>query len=192
MELFEEIRRGYAAGETIKGLAKKHGVHRRMVRQAISAIPPGEENGARATETGSGERAHRPDAGRRSEGAAQAAAHGAPDLDAAEEEHPDQPIAEPTVRRYVQQRKQELGLRSGSVCAAELRLGPGGQVDWFEAVAKLDGEPCKLQFFAMRSMASGDAFHRAYTNATQQALLEAHEHAFDYFGGVFRTLRYDN
>ena len=41
MELFEEIRRGYAAGETIKGLAKKHGVHRRMVRQAIaSAIPP--------------------------------------------------------------------------------------------------------------------------------------------------------
>ncbi len=35
MELFEEIRRGYAVGETIKGLAKKHGVHRRMVRQAI-------------------------------------------------------------------------------------------------------------------------------------------------------------
>ena len=44
----------------------------------------------------------------------------------------------------------------------------------------------------MRSMASGDAFHRAYTNATQQALLEGHEHAFDYFGGVLRTLRYDN
>ena len=41
MELFEEIRRGYAAGETIQGLAKKHGVHRRMVRQALaSAIPP--------------------------------------------------------------------------------------------------------------------------------------------------------
>jgi hypothetical protein len=29
-------------------------------------------------------------------------------------------------------------------------------------VAKLDGEPRTLQFFAMRSMASGDAFHRAY------------------------------
>ena len=26
----------------------------------------------------------------------------------------------------------------------------------------------------------------------QQAFLEAHEHAFAYFGGVFRTLRYDN
>ncbi len=41
MELFEEIRRGYAAGETIRGLAKKYEVHRRMVRQALgSAIPP--------------------------------------------------------------------------------------------------------------------------------------------------------
>jgi hypothetical protein len=41
VELFEEIRLGHAAGETILQLAKKHGVHRRMVRQAISgAIPP--------------------------------------------------------------------------------------------------------------------------------------------------------
>jgi len=41
VELFEVIRRGYAAGETIQGLSKKHGVHRQMVRQAIgNAIPP--------------------------------------------------------------------------------------------------------------------------------------------------------
>jgi hypothetical protein len=41
MELFETIRREYAAGETIQGLARKHGVHRRMIRQAIgNAIPP--------------------------------------------------------------------------------------------------------------------------------------------------------
>ena len=40
VELFEVIRRGYAAGETIQGLSKKHGVHRRMVRQALgNAIP---------------------------------------------------------------------------------------------------------------------------------------------------------
>ena len=65
-------------------------------------------------------------------------------------------------------------------------------MDWFEATAKLGGERCVLQFFAMRSMGSGDAFHRAYTNATQQAFLEGHEHGFAYFGGVFRTLRYDN
>lgn len=44
----------------------------------------------------------------------------------------------------------------------------------------------------MRSMGSGAAYHRAYTHATQQAFLEAHEQAFRYFGGVFRLLRYDN
>ncbi len=44
----------------------------------------------------------------------------------------------------------------------------------------------------MRSMGSGDAFHRDYTNATQQAFLKGHEHAFAYFAGVFRTLGYDN
>jgi transposase len=59
-------------------------------------------------------------------------------------------------------------------------------------VAKLGGERRKLQFFAMRSMSSGDAFHRAYTNATQQAFLEGHEYAFAYFHGVFGTLRSDN
>ena len=31
-----------------------------------------------------------------------------------------------------------------------------------------------------------------YRHATQQAFLEAHERAFDHFGGVFRLLRYDN
>jgi transposase len=109
------------------------------------------------------------------------------------EEHPGHPIAEPTVRRYVQQRKQDLGLGRREVFVPQsYDWGQEGQVDWFEAMAKLDGELCKLQLFAMRSMASGDAFHRAYSNATQQALLEGHKHAFDYFGGVFRTLRYDN
>ena len=42
VELFEEIRREYEFGVgTIKGVAKKLGVHRRMVRQAVKdAVPP--------------------------------------------------------------------------------------------------------------------------------------------------------
>ena len=46
MELFEEIRRGHTAGETIQGLAKQHGVHRRMVRQAIANAIPAEKKKA--------------------------------------------------------------------------------------------------------------------------------------------------
>ncbi|MFO0508623.1 MAG: hypothetical protein ACK5YZ_01310 [bacterium] len=34
MEMFETIWREYAAGGTVKGLARKHGVQRRMMRQA--------------------------------------------------------------------------------------------------------------------------------------------------------------
>ena len=42
MELFEQIPREYELGwERSKGVARKLGVHRRMVRQALtSAVPP--------------------------------------------------------------------------------------------------------------------------------------------------------
>jgi hypothetical protein len=93
VKLFEEIRRGYAAGETISGLAKKHGVHRRMVRQAVASAIPAAEKEARtgAAETGSGERGHRPDVGRRPDGAAQATAYGHRIWTRLRKEHPGQP-----------------------------------------------------------------------------------------------------
>lgn len=56
-------------------------------------------------------------------------------------------------------------------------------MDWYEAYADLDGEPIGLQVFAMRSMASGTAFHRVCPCATQQAFLEALELA-TYFEGL--------
>lgn len=41
MELFEEIRREYEFGVgTIRAVAKKLGIHRRMVRQAIADAQP--------------------------------------------------------------------------------------------------------------------------------------------------------
>jgi hypothetical protein len=97
------------------------------------------------------------------------------------------------VRSYVQQRRHRLGLERREVFVPQsYAWGTEAQVDWYEAWAVLGGERVKLQVFEMRSMASGAAYHRAYSHATQQAFLEAHQLAFRYFEGVFRVLRYDN
>jgi len=50
----------------------------------------------------------------------------------------------------------------------------------------------RVQFFEMRACFSGREFHRGYPRQTQQALMEGHVKAFDHFGGVFGTVRYDN
>ncbi len=108
-------------------------------------------------------------------------------------EFPDAVVAESTVRNHVRERKHRMGLlRRETFVPQSYSWAQEAQVDWYEAWVDLGGERTKVQVFAMRSMASGAAFHRAYLHATQQAFVEAHEHAFAYFGCVFHLLRYDN
>src|SRR5690242_21876923 len=104
---------------------------------------------------------------------------------------PEVVMAESTVRRFVHRRKRELGLTGGgeTFIPQSYRWGQEAQVDWYEAWAELGGERQKLFVFCMRSMGSGGAFNRVYPHASQQAFLEAHELAFQYFGGVFAVLR---
>src|SRR4051794_20042119 len=195
VELFEQIRLGYAAGETILGMARKHGVHRRMVRQAIeNAIPPKRKSTPRQARKLDPVKPFIDGILEADKQAPRKQRHTAHRIwMRVREQFPEHNISESQVRRYVHKRKRECGLAADEIFVPQCYApGQEAQVDWYEAMVRLgDGEQ-KLYFFSMRSMASGDAFHRAYPHATQQALLEAHEKAFAYFGGVFRTLRYDN
>jgi transposase len=196
VELFEQIRREYAYGAgTIQGVANKLGVHRRMVREALADAVPRERKvtlrprpkleaavafieaileGDRTAPRKQRHTAHRIWCRIRAE---------MPEVDAAES----------SIRRYVRERKIQLRLVSQETFIPQSYCWGGeAQVDWYEAYADIGGEREKAYVFCMRSMASGGAFHCAFPHASQQAFLEAHELAFAYFSGVFRTLRYDN
>jgi len=196
VELFEQIRREYEFGVgTIKGVAHKLGVHRRMVRQALAnAEPPEREQSQRERPVIGPLRAFINailEADRKAPRKQRHTAHRI--FERIRTEMPEHKVAEVTVRLYVRERKRELGWSTRATCVPQnYQLGQEGQVDWYEAWAELSGAPVLLQVFSMRSMASGAAFHRAYHRATQQAFLDAHEHAFNYFQGVFAILRYDN
>jgi transposase len=196
VELFEQIRREYEFGVgTVRGVAKKFGVHRRQVRQALkNALPPERKNGERESPKLGLVKEFIDrilDADRRAPRKQRHTAHRV--FVRIQQELPSSEVSEVTVRRYVRVKKQQLGLLARQTFVPQsYGWGEEAQVDWYEATAQLGGELERVQVFAMRSMASGGAFHRAYARATQQALLEGHEQAFDYFGGAFRRLRYDN
>jgi transposase len=196
VELFEQIRREYEFGiGTIARVAKKVGVHRRMVREAIgSALPKPRKKTERPRGKLKAAVAFIDAILEGDRKAPRKQRHTAHRIwMRMQRELPECEIAERTVREYVHDRKIALGFLVREICVPQsYTWGVEAQIDWYEAYADLAGERIKLQVFAMRSMASGAAFHCAYLHATQQAFLEAHELAFAYFGGVFRKLRYDN
>jgi len=100
---------------------------------------------------------------------------------------------ESTVRRYVRLAKMAFGLQTPCAfipCNPE--AGQEAEVDWGTATAIIAGEELRLKFFCMRSKYSGKHFVRFYPCERQQAFLDAHIHAFSFYGGVFPVLIYDN
>jgi len=196
VELFEEIRREFEHGAgTVKGVARKLGVHRRMVREALADAIPRAKRKPKRPHPALGPVIEFIDgilaADRKAPRKQRHTAHRI--YGRIEEEMPSHAVSESSVRRYVSKRKPELGWTSRETFVPQAYAwGVEAQVDWYEAYADLGNERRKMQVFSMRSMASGGAFHRVYLRSTQQAFLEAHEEAFGYFGGVFRKLRYDN
>jgi len=66
------------------------------------------------------------------------------------------------------------------------------KADWGRAIAIMQGARIPFHFFCMRSKFSAKPFIRAYPCEKQQAFFDAHVHAFNFFGGVFPIIVYDN
>ena len=101
--------------------------------------------------------------------------------------------SEPTVRRYVREAKLRLGVGARQVfIPSDPQAGFEAEVDWGRCTAILGGKETRLKLFCMRSKFSGKHFVRCYPCERQQALFDAHIHAFAFFSGVFPVLIYDN
>ena len=195
MELFELIRRDRDREDlSVRALAQRHGVHRRAVRQALaSPLPPARKRpeGRPAPKLGP----YRElidgwlDADRE---APRKQRHTARRVwQRLVEEHGAE-VSERQVARYVLARRRERG--EPPVAMVPLVHDPGieAEVDWGEAFVILRGERTKVYVFHMRACHSGGAFAMAFQRESQQAFLEAHVHAFEWFGGTFGLIRYDN
>lgn len=102
-------------------------------------------------------------------------------------------VAETTVRDYVRARKRAMGWPPADVFIPQVHApGVGAQVDWGDAQVVLAGAPTLVHLFMMRASFSGATFCQASLVMTQQAFLELHVQAFEWFGGVFEEIRYDN
>ncbi|MCZ7537523.1 MAG: IS21 family transposase [Acidimicrobiia bacterium] len=195
VEQFERIRRDRREEAlSIRALARRHGVHRRAVRQALAAAtPPPKRVPPRASpvlgphlatvrrwliEDRSAPRKQRHTARRiwerlvDEEGAA---------------------VAEPTVRAAVARLKRELDLERRDVPIVALHLpGAEAQVDFGLAEAIIAGERTRVSLFHLRLSHSGEAVHVAYPTEGAEAFFEGHVIAFERLGGVPGLIRYDN
>jgi transposase len=99
---------------------------------------------------------------------------------------------ESSVRRYVRGARIRLGTAVSNVfIPLEAELGKEAEIDWGNCQAVLSGAQVRLKMFCMRSKGS-EHFVRCFACERQQAFFEGHIEAFNFFGGIFPTLIYDN
>ena len=162
MELFEQIRREYEHGVgTIQGVARKFGVHRRMVREAIdSAVPRPRKKAEREKPKMAVVIPWIEEILEADQKAARKQRHTAHRIWCRLKlERPEAAVGQSTVRQYVRKRKIELGLEHGEVFVPQTyHWGQEGQVDWYEAGPRLTVSRSRRTCFACGARPVGEPF----------------------------------
>ena len=201
VELFAAIRRDARVEKLpIRELARRHGVHRRLVREALTSVWP-EPRKAQPR------RRSRLDPYRSLiDGMLRA------DLDAPRKqrhtvkrifdrlvaEHDAAEVSYPMVRAYVARRRSEIRIEAGrgpeaSFVPQSHRPGVEAEVDFGDVAVRLAGEQVVCYLFSLRLSYSGKAVHQVFASQGQEAFFEGHVHALSVLGGVpTGKVRYDN
>ena len=196
VELFEQIRRDREfGGLSMHALARKYRVHRRTVRQALeSPVPPARKRPEGRPAPRLGEYRELIDSWLIADlSAPRKQRHTAKRIHERLVDEHGAEVSERQVRRYVRERRRALGMAVDEV-RVPLCHEPGAEaeVDWGRASVVLAGVLTEVFLFLMRACFSGACFVAAFPRENQQAFLEGHVHAFEFFGGCFATCRYDN
>lgn len=193
---FESIRRDHRLEQlSIRELARKHKVHRRVVRQALaSATPPKRREPASKPAPVMGPyedtvRAwliadkHAPRKQR----------HTARRVWTRLVAEEGATVAESTVREAVRRIRAEIADRPAEAMVPQVHEpGHEAEVDFGELWARIAGVMTKLWLFSMRLSASGRACHKVFATQAQEAFFDGHVDAFDRLGGIPLRIRYDN
>jgi transposase len=199
-ELFATIRRdARVEGLSVRELARRHGVHRRTVRQALEAAdPPPRKPRVSPAPRLDPFKATIDEMLRVDLDAPRKQRHTARRVLARlAEESGATELSYSTVRDYVAKRRPVIDAEAGwgREVFVPQQHAPGAEVevDFGELWVVLAGVKTKCHMFAFRLSFSGKAIHRVYPTQAQEAFLEGHIDAFEDLGGIpTRHIRYDN
>ncbi len=200
VDVFARIRRdARIEGLGIRALARRHGVGRQTVRQALESPDPP----AKKTRVRSAPRLDRfkpviDEMLREDLDAPRKQKHTATRVfDRLITEHGATELSYSTVRNYVRARRPQIDATSGrqpdAFVPQEHAPGTEAEVDFGEVWVVLAGVKTKCHMFVFRLSHSGKSIHRVYSTQSQEAFLEGHIDAFEEIGGnPTRHIKYDN
>jgi transposase len=205
VDLHARIRRDRRVdpGVSVRELARRHGVHRRTVREAlVSAVPPERKKPARSRRLVLEPVMDRIDAMLREDLASpRKQRHTMRRIyDRLVVEYGFDQACYSTVCSYVGRRRPEIEAEAregrahlGGTVPQAHEPGAEAEVDFADVWVRLAGEPARCHMFTLRLSFSGKAVHRVYASQSQEAFMQGHVEAFAVLGGIpVRHVRYDN